>query len=83
MSAPIGFVLYSCHDFSCLMTDSRFYFFVIIEVSFLLWFGEKGFELLFSKRGILSSGSCNLNILLIVLFWCNSRWVGRQIIGIR
>ena len=32
VSALVGLVLYLCHDFSCLMTGSRFWFFVIIPV---------------------------------------------------
>ena len=56
-SAFAGFVLYLCHDLSCLITGSKFWYFcnncsVIVSVG-----GRKNFATSNFDRGIVSSGS--------------------------
>ena len=57
VSAFAGLVLYLCHDFSCLITGSRFWYFCnkcSVSVSFG---GRKIFSSSVFDRGIVSSGS--------------------------
>ena len=56
-SVFVGFVLYLCHDLSCLITGSRFWYFcnnccVIVSVGARKMFSSSSFD-----RGIVSSGS--------------------------
>ena len=57
VSAFAGFVLYLCHDLSCLITDSRFWYFCYnCSLSFSVG-GRKIFLTSSFVRGVVSSGS--------------------------
>ena len=58
VSAFVGFVLYLCHDLSCLMTESRFWYSFCNNASVILSVvGRKLFSISIFDRGIASSGS--------------------------
>ena len=55
--AFVGFVLYLCHDLSCLMTGSRFWYFRNNSSVIFSVFGRKIVSISIFDRGIVSSGS--------------------------
>ena len=56
VSAFTGFVLYLCHDFSCLNTGSRFWFCFESSSVILSVGGRKILSISSFDRGIMSSG---------------------------
>ena len=60
VSALFGLLLYLCHDFSCLMTGSRFWYFCNNPSMIFSGVGRKMFSISIFDRGMVSSGSCRL-----------------------
>ena len=60
VSALVGLVLYLCHDFSCLITGSRFWYFCNYSRKIFSVVGRKMFSTSIFDRGVVSSGSCRL-----------------------
>ena len=57
VSAFVDFVLYLCHDLSCLMTGSRLWYFCNNSSVIFSVVGRKMFSISIFDRGIVSSGS--------------------------
>ena len=57
VSALFGLVLYLCHDFSCLMTGSRFWYFCNISSVHFSVVGRKMFSTSLFDSDNMSSGS--------------------------
>ena len=57
VSGFVGFVLYLCHDLSCLMTGSRFWYFCNNSSVIFSAVSRKMFSIPIFDRGFASSGS--------------------------
>ena len=56
-SALVGLVLYLCHDFSCRIIGSRFWYCFSVEIVIVSIGGRKMFSISNLDKGIVSNGS--------------------------
>ena len=83
ISALIGFVSYLCQDLGCLITGSRFWYFLNNSGVMFSVTGKNLFWVSVFERGIISKGSCKIKLMFIVNFDFKSGGPGNFMLSVR